>query len=1211
MKMRLAHRPSLQASLGRRAGSMHRVLSSLLVAATMAVCGSSAVPASTLAGNTAIPASALDALGCGDTPFGRRVTLGEDAEMFEFVDTSDTLNVMGELQPAPASDPNHAFWRSYNSPLRQGDLAGTRFIRAVAVDFDGDGRDEIVTANRVIASGALRLGVFHRVEGENGPTAELFDTWTLDEPFGDVRFGAGDLDGSADGRQELAVLVIGNDIEHFSLLVLEGDASDGAGKGGIARGSNDWDGRYDWDWPGMSHLDMGVGDLLLDGHEQMAITGIDSHQAQHRNLLQILAEYQPTTPVLWHPPGGTIGRVYHSSPINNTFRVSEGSDEGVGINYIGRLDTLVGDVVGDPAAELVNILQFEQSNEYYIGMRLQHYVTTREKDPPYTITSIALAQRNPNDPATDFDSSILVQNGMPTGMDSYEATIANVDKLTPSEIVIARALDGQARLGVSVYKAVPDFQASFTYAFDAENELHATFTNTSTGGDEVVYEWDFGDGSPHSRFPSATHDYAHAGTYTVELKATEKAGTGESRVSQANVVTGTSTPDDGAVTSFSRLQAQPAWSGALPTDEVPTLVNVAVGDMDKNGVAEIMTEAKTATDKLHRASWWLDDFNDPESFTSHHETEVSPRFTAITAIDDVAADFDGDSSIASIGTDCRRVREPQLRQVVWMPPYFRHLQADSTREASFGRSTESQSETEQQSGSFTSHDISGYVGIGVGLDFLGAKVAARATAGYNYQSSHGSIRGTSNHFQTDAGSLQTQGEALVMVEKNSFDCYSYLVGSQAQGIDPLSALRMCEHIDGTRSLVGEDADDWDTVEPASTPGYPPAQWVPLQRDWNSLALFKPAVSNAQFQAGKGVDKATDGLFTTSTVSQGVMQQPYLQIDLGQVRDISNIRIFPTEDQSARLAGFRLYASTSPMTQDGLPIGPDVSVFQPDTEDGAVYDRWNVWTRQHEPPYAMLRARYIRLQSPQSAQLDIAEIQVFGDVHAEPPAYPDAICDPVIGDGYFNAWVWDAGTGVFRKIEQRGDLLWDGTYKSADIEQPPPDGDPCRNPGSFTTHASIWSDRYIGHNVSTSWSVGSAAGKLTGSTTSFESANRVGAEFDLETGLIATVTTGLSTELATGLTSDTQTTSYWGEGLDMGGAIGGFETPYKALIDACEYNPRPYAYHLVERSITGYRHDIYVVDYTVHQDGNGILGWRRGSVPVLCQHDDPIFANGFD
>jgi hypothetical protein len=105
-----------------------------------------------------------------------------------------------------------------------------------------------------------------------------------------------------------------------------------------------------------------------------------------------------------------------------------------------------------------------------------------------------------------------------------------------------------------------------------------------------------------------------------------------------------------------------------------------------------------------------------------------------------------------------------------------------------------------------------------------------------------------------------------------------------------------------------------------------------------------------------------------------------------------------------------------------------------------------------------------------------------------------------------------------------------------------------------------------------------------------------------------VVAGGAYEFSEGVTGETQTTSYWGSGLEIGGSIAGFDSAYTSLVSSCRYNPRPYAFHLVDRSNTGYQHDVYAVDYIVRQ---GPSLWQRGAVPVLCQHDDPIFASGFD
>src|SRR5690606_38718987 len=101
----------------------------------------------------------------------------------------------------------------------------------------------------------------------------------------------------------------------------------------------------------------------------------------------------------------------------------------------------------------------------------------------------------------------------------------------------------------------------------------------------------------------------------------------------------------------------------------------------------------------------------------------------------------------------------------------------------------------------------------------------------------------------------------------------------------------------------------------------------------------------------------------------------------------------------------------PMNGDGIPSGGGVRSFAPETEDGAGLDRWNIWTRDRNAPYAMLKARYLRLQNPDAASqpqaIRVAEVQVFGDVHVDPPAFPASVCDSYEDDDRFQVSVWNA------------------------------------------------------------------------------------------------------------------------------------------------------------------------------------------------------------
>jgi PKD repeat protein len=54
--------------------------------------------------------------------------------------------------------------------------------------------------------------------------------------------------------------------------------------------------------------------------------------------------------------------------------------------------------------------------------------------------------------------------------------------------------------------------------------LLVTFTDTSTGGTPDTWDWDFGDGSPHSNVQNPTHTYTVPGSYTAQLTVSNAGG---------------------------------------------------------------------------------------------------------------------------------------------------------------------------------------------------------------------------------------------------------------------------------------------------------------------------------------------------------------------------------------------------------------------------------------------------------------------------------------------------------------------------------------------------------------------------------------------------------------------------------------------------------------------------------------------------------------
>ena len=74
---------------------------------------------------------------------------------------------------------------------------------------------------------------------------------------------------------------------------------------------------------------------------------------------------------------------------------------------------------------------------------------------------------------------------------------------------------------VTIQEAPP--VAAFTTTTPDEVGEATSFTNTSSGGN-LVYEWDFGDGSPLSNLENPSHSYSQAGLYLVELTVSNGAG---------------------------------------------------------------------------------------------------------------------------------------------------------------------------------------------------------------------------------------------------------------------------------------------------------------------------------------------------------------------------------------------------------------------------------------------------------------------------------------------------------------------------------------------------------------------------------------------------------------------------------------------------------------------------------------------------------------
>jgi hypothetical protein len=660
--------------------------------------------------------------------------------------------------------------------------------------------------------------------------------------------------------------------------------------------------------------------------------------------------------------------------------------------------------------------------------------------------------------------------------------------------------------------------------------------------------------------------------------------------------------------------ASPAISATAPAPDLQAdRIEAAIGDADSDAVGDVYIAytglaGNTPVTKLRRFALdapLADDAIPPAAgFTLRASYDFPSSLPVTTNFDVRVADVDQDSVVARIGAECRRVRDPLVRSVVRIPPYWQRLQGEAPKgAASIGSINSSGSTSSQSYNTFTSHDVSGYFGAQFGSESIGFKVTAKAKAGGNWQSTRGVETAFEQSTEYREGQSIAAGEGLVVVESNVFDCYSFRVERGGQAVAS-STVRACEIVragtNGTnaREIDGISLETWDTAT-ARGPfaGTQPAQWTPLHPDWANLALFRPVTS--QFlPAGGAFANATDGRFDTAV--QAFILAPYIDIDLGSVQDITNIRVWHAPSLQ-RLSRATLTASPNPIGTAPAP-GERTFGFDPGTDNGI--DRWNLWTRD-PATFAPLRARYLRIRATGTLTLTVSEVQVFGDVYRAPVDFPDAVCDPTPNDGVFFAVVADKVSipNAWRLIHMRGDLLWSGVpATTSDTRCPAP-----------TYHlgvqaAPIWDTVSFAGSASNSWALSRQTTNLIGSNTSIEHSARFGAEIEAELGLVVGAVAGIAYEFATGATQAQSTTMYWGTGLEYAGAMNGFDDPSAAN---CNYRPQPYSYAVTDRSNSGFTHRYTVVDYVVRGLGWSRIGGNPPAANCFPARDDGVFSNSFE
>ena len=1224
-----------------------------------------------LAAMLSLPATASQAppatpvpmgIDCEETPFGLSIPFARDIEPI-YLTGGAAGQFFEEFRPGTAGNPDPVE-PVFRTGLVQGSLPAVPFQKGTHVDLDGNGRDEVAVA---FSNGSgVSVGIYTRASGFE-PTAQLIDTWSYAEGVvaDSIDIKAGDFDGSQDGRQELALSWQNGGSTRIVFLR-------GSDDGGILDAPDAPSGN--WTAPSGSGASprMAVGDFLLDGRDQVVLVGTGlAPLALDMDLVEFATRWPG---VLTHAGSvGNVGSLRFSNAIA-LFATDTDPNPLPGTRWIDGIPMLqvaAGDLVDTAAAELVvapTILGRSSiigGWDYFsaIGQRLFHFETTRDVA-TNDVLGVALGNGGSHDSSRFHEIYTWAFPGFQYAPlpPAYAMTIAALNggsNPIGNRIIVARAgiengkvdaPDATGGLSWSANDAKVRLAAGFAWqtlaplGSEAPGVRSVQFTSTAHGVIES-HTWDFGGSISHETNPVRSFT---TGSHAVSLTVKEVGGATQTWSTTINVNAGTSGGHHPAFV-YAIDASGASGHGADPSAVygnaagASSRLGLAIGDVDNDGITDVLTASSSLDAKLHRHVWSFRE----GSASSYDFRKVSEPFgSAVSDLEMLAPDFDGNSVRATIGLDCRRVTDQLVRSVTFMPPYWRNLQSEVYMTTTYGQSTSQSSSYESRSGSYASHDVTGYFGATqeVNVPILGLKLyewTLKGSAGHTWQSGRGQLHGNENEYTVNQGFGTQHGEGLVTADTTLSDCYAYDVVTSDGPLEQ-SALRACEVLPGGTTYEATNIVRRNSLADEVRPIQVPLSWTPIQRDWASRALFRPAtVSNRiTLVQGNTGEEANDGRFTTSLESRAAVLEPYVQIDLGEVRDISSIRVYPTEQRVEDLWGYRIYASQDPIAGDGVPTGAGVREFRQNTGGTeSFYRTWNLYTLDRNDPTQPLRARYIRLQHPGPApvELHVAEIQVFGETHAEPPEFPEAICDPFNGDGVLLARVWSPIPGDphadeygFRNIELRGDLIWSGASDAANAAVAHAtgvmrDGAACingmdnENPvfGPFPPVAaeySIWDGIAVGGDAQTFWGLDQSTSTIQGSYNSLDSSTHLGVEFEVQVGLGVKAIVGASYEFTMGTTNETQNSMSWGSGLGISGEVGGFEDPAPGVVASCKYKPRPYAYRRQEFSDAGALQDMYVTDYVVRQGTVGGL-WRRGQVAEACYTGegmvDRIFDDGFD
>ncbi|MBC8161114.1 MAG: discoidin domain-containing protein [Roseiflexaceae bacterium] len=593
---------------------------------------------------------------------------------------------------------------------------------------------------------------------------------------------------------------------------------------------------------------------------------------------------------------------------------------------------------------------------------------------------------------------------------------------------------------------------------------------------------------------------------------------------------------------------------------------LAVDDMNRDGGADLaLATANGAELVVRRLS---DSIAPGQGFTPGGtiiETDTARKNATQLALG--FGDVNNDSLLATYTPRdntplCKDVIEPQITAAVFTPPYWQDIQNAQNKYGSIGEYRGFATSETNEIRTSHEHSISAYFGFEIDAEV--AEVAARVTGGYNWETSTGSGT-TISQATTESISFSNSDGSFVALEEPRYNCYNYQVEQQGSVRD--GALRYCAYQGRTRTSVSLDAWDQQYGAPSSFAN----QWAPVAREWANLTLFRSenaaqSSSDGGFVASRAADgdwRSGGGASVSRTQSEA---NPWWQIDLGSVQDITKVRIYGRDDACSTSictpqADLRVFLSDV----DPRTIANDPAALQADSRvksfvlNGGLGELTNLRTLQaNNTP---TRGRFVRVQRAGSGVLALNEVQVYGGNQIDPDRYPLDARDLTPNDGVFEVKLYNPrATGdKLAWVLMHGNLRWQASNNG------PLNNVKVGNGGTLVTW-SLQRDYATEHSIDTSSS----------------NTYRVGAEFDVAAGVGAKITAGGAYEFSTTFAQSQTRSTGTSNGLELGGEIGGFPTSDQRPLE-CEYTFKPFYYDVIDQASSGYQHAYLTLDYLVPDD----------------------------